>query len=211
MVWQYRKKFSTQERYMTEEYDNDEYQSKIYAHLKEKDTDELLKIWKENNRSEWTEEAFDAIWSILSDRLGEVPEQGEPRDEYDDQVDEQEAEEQAAEGGYPTERKLIWIAELARNVSWVNVGVAVVYALYRLFAGFSNPQPIGGEVSLGLMQSFGILFPIVDSLVFAAVIFVLLQAVAEIIYLIMDIRELVEPEETEPAGLSDPDAPARNG
>jgi hypothetical protein len=192
---------------MTEEYGNGEYKSHIIDHLREKDTEELLEIWEENNRAEWTEEAFDAIWSILYDRLGEVPEQGEPRGEYDDQLD----QEDEAQGDYPTERKLIWIAELARNVSWINVGVAVVYALYNLFNGFTHPQPIAGLVSLGFTQGLGILLNIADSLVFAGVIFVLLQAVAEIIYLIMDIRVLVEPDETEPAELTDSGNLAGNG
>jgi len=192
---------------MTEDSENDEYRSHIYANLQQKTTQELLAIWEKNDRAEWTEAAFDAIWSILSDRLGEVPEQGEPRDEYDDQLD----EEEQAQGDFPTERKLVWIAELARNVSWVNVGVAVIYALYRLYYGFTNPQPVAGLINLDFMQGLGILLPVADGLVFAGVIFVLLQAVAEIIYLIMDIRELVEPEETEPTGLPEDGDPAGNG
>jgi hypothetical protein len=192
---------------MTLQSEDDAYQSQIYANMQEKDTDELLEIWEENDRSEWTDEAFQAVRSILLQRLGRVPEQGEPRDEYDALLD--EADESQAD--YPTERKLIWIAELARNVSWLNVGVAVVYALYRLMDGFSNLQPVAGLVRLGFMQGLGILLTVADGLVFAGVIFVLLQAVAEIIYLIMDIRELVEPEDAEPSGLSDASDPARNG
>jgi hypothetical protein len=192
---------------MTIQYEDDAYQSQIYTHMKEMDTEQLLAIWKRNDRTEWTEQAFDAIWSILSDRLGEVPEQGEPRGEYDDQID----EEEAAQDDYPTERKLVWIAELARNLSWINVGVAVVYALYRLFTGFSNPQPVSGLVRLDASQGFGILISVADGLVFAGVVFVLLQAMAEIIYLIMDIRSLVEPEETEETELSDAEDPAWNG
>jgi hypothetical protein len=179
--------------------DDDAYKSNIYAHLQEKDTDELLDIWEENDRTEWTDEAFDAIRTILLQRIGQVPEQDAPRDEYDDQLD----EEEAAHGDFPNEKKLIWTAELARNLSWINLGVAILYALYRLINGITYPQPVAGLVSLGFMQGLGILFESADGLIFAGVIFVLLQAVAEIIYLIMDIRVLIEPEETESTGLSD--------
>ena len=106
-------------------------------------------------------------------------------------------------GDFPNERKLIWTAELARNLSWINLGVAILYALYRLINGITYQQPVAGLVSLGFMQGLGILFDAVDGLIFAGVIFVLLQAVAEIIYLIMDIRVLIKPEKTETTGSSD--------
>ncbi len=192
---------------MTIQSEDDAYQSQIYTHMQEKDTQELLKIWHENNRSEWTSEAFEAVRSILQQRLGQVPEQGEPWDEYDDAVD----EEDEPPRDYPSERRLIWIAELARNLSWVNLGLAVVYALYRLFASFSSQQPVGGLARMDFLEGFGIVLSVADGLIFAAVIFVLLQAVAEIIYLIMDIRSLVEPDEAESSELSDASDPAGNG
>ncbi len=40
-------------------------------------TEDLLDVWKQNNRSEWTDEAFEVIGQILLDRLGIVPPQDE--------------------------------------------------------------------------------------------------------------------------------------
>jgi tetratricopeptide (TPR) repeat protein len=42
----------------------------IRGHLSELETDALLEEWKENNREEWTDEAFEAIRQILVSRLG---------------------------------------------------------------------------------------------------------------------------------------------
>lgn len=44
-----------------------------------KETDELLEIWSENDRLEWSDIAFAAIHSILLERLGNVPPQGTPK------------------------------------------------------------------------------------------------------------------------------------
>lgn len=40
-----------------------------------KETKELLEIWSNNDRLEWSDEAFEAIHAILLERLGEVPSQ----------------------------------------------------------------------------------------------------------------------------------------
>jgi tetratricopeptide (TPR) repeat protein len=47
----------------------------IRKNLEKKSTDELCTIWRENNRSEWSEEAFDSIRHILIDREIDPPEQ----------------------------------------------------------------------------------------------------------------------------------------
>ncbi len=41
-----------------------------------KDTEELLEIWKNNNRTAWTDLAFDVVREILEERIGELPPQG---------------------------------------------------------------------------------------------------------------------------------------
>ena len=38
-------------------------------------TEDLLEVWKQNNRHEWTDEVFEVISQILLDRLGTVPPQ----------------------------------------------------------------------------------------------------------------------------------------
>ena len=43
-----------------------------------KETDELLDIWKTNDRVEWSDVAFGVLKEILKERLGKVPRQNEP-------------------------------------------------------------------------------------------------------------------------------------
>jgi hypothetical protein len=47
----------------------------VYQSMKLKETDELLELWSENDRTEWSDDAFEAIHSILLQRLGNVPPQ----------------------------------------------------------------------------------------------------------------------------------------
>ena len=49
----------------------------IRSNMQLKGSDELLAIWKKNDRLEWSDEAFAAIHDILLERLGNVPPQNE--------------------------------------------------------------------------------------------------------------------------------------
>ena len=50
----------------------------IYNNMNFKATDELVEIWKTNNRLEWSDISFDIIKEIIEHRLGELPPQEEP-------------------------------------------------------------------------------------------------------------------------------------
>ncbi len=47
----------------------------IRRNMQLKDTDELLRIWKQNNREEWSDEAFSVVQEILLERNVEIPDQ----------------------------------------------------------------------------------------------------------------------------------------
>ena len=47
----------------------------VYRNMSMKETSELVSIWVRNDRSEWTDEAFEIIRDILVERLGNVPPQ----------------------------------------------------------------------------------------------------------------------------------------
>ena len=57
---------------------NNDIRKQIYDRLNQKETDELVEIWKKNDQVEWTEDAFNIIREILLERLGEIPSQGDP-------------------------------------------------------------------------------------------------------------------------------------
>ncbi len=53
--------------------------TEISVQMKEKESNELLKIWEENNTDEWTGEAFEAIKAILTERGVKIPPQLEKK------------------------------------------------------------------------------------------------------------------------------------
>lgn len=66
---------------------NDNLSKQIREHLNLKTTDELLEIWQDNDRVEWSEAAFEVIQEILTERGEEIPEQDEPIHEHIEEVD----------------------------------------------------------------------------------------------------------------------------
>jgi len=65
---------------------NEELRKQIYGNLILKETDELLKIWQVNNRSFWSDDAFEVIKGILKERGAEIPEQNEPVYKMDEET-----------------------------------------------------------------------------------------------------------------------------
>lgn len=66
-----------------------EIRQQIYNEMNLKETDELLEIWQNNDRFEWSDIAFDVINEILKARGVEIPDQGNPiYDHSDEETDE---------------------------------------------------------------------------------------------------------------------------
>ena len=56
----------------------DDVRRQVRQNLELRETDELLEIWRRNDRASWTDLAFEEIRQILVMRLGEIPPQPEP-------------------------------------------------------------------------------------------------------------------------------------
>ncbi len=54
---------------------NDQRTEEIKKRMEEKTTEELLQIWVTNNRSEWSDDAFNVVRQILSERKAPIPPQ----------------------------------------------------------------------------------------------------------------------------------------
>jgi tetratricopeptide (TPR) repeat protein len=54
---------------------SDELRTQIYNNLILRDTEDLLEIWQSASTDEWSEDVFDILKEILTERLGEVPPQ----------------------------------------------------------------------------------------------------------------------------------------
>ncbi|MFH1186423.1 MAG: HEAT repeat domain-containing protein, partial [Chloroflexota bacterium] len=64
----------------------------LYDDLNGRDTDELVAIWHEDDRSQWSDLAFEVLESILTERLGRLPSEddeaeGGGREEMDESAD----------------------------------------------------------------------------------------------------------------------------
>lgn len=66
----------------------DDLRGQIYNQMNLKETDELLEIWKTNDRTEWSDTAFEVIREILQERNGVVPLQNQPITENNSKGDE---------------------------------------------------------------------------------------------------------------------------
>lgn len=67
----------------------------IHNNLDLKDTEELLEIWQTNDRVAWTDKFFDVLQEIVQTRLGVVPAQFEPVQEYAKKIKFLEGNEEA--------------------------------------------------------------------------------------------------------------------
>jgi hypothetical protein len=61
-----------------------ELREQLYANLNLKETDDLLEIWATNDRTEWSDDAFDVIKQILVNRSVDLPLQDDPIYEHDE-------------------------------------------------------------------------------------------------------------------------------
>ncbi len=57
---------------------SNELRAQIHDHLDQKDTAELMEIWKTNNHAEWSDMTFDVTQEILQERGADIPPQGIP-------------------------------------------------------------------------------------------------------------------------------------
>ena len=66
---------------------NNEFRQQIYNELNLRETDDLLDIWQENDRVEWSDDAFEVISEILRSRAVEIPQQDQAIYEHDEVKD----------------------------------------------------------------------------------------------------------------------------
>ena len=78
-----------------------------------KETEELLEIWRANNRFEWSDAAFDIVKEILTERGIELPAQHEPMYERpEDEIDEEHHPEDVTGGSCGAIHARVWRATL---------------------------------------------------------------------------------------------------
>jgi hypothetical protein len=122
-----------------------DFKKQVYRSLENKETEELLDIWKKNNRSEWSDIAFDVIQEILINRGINIPEQVEPT--YQNNKNAQKVDE---DGFTKLENKILDdenppefyepfdVLKIQRQLEFVAKAVVILTIVYNLI-NFSNP------------------------------------------------------------------------
>ena len=94
-------------------------------------------------------------------------------------------------------KRLIWVADTSHSVSWVILAISIIYALGELtLQFFIYPSPAAWR-GPSLFNSILYVLGHVDKVLYAGFAYLVLQAISEIIYLLMDIRGAIQPEEGE--------------
>ncbi len=155
-------------------------QNQIIENMQLKETDELLQIWKTNDRDAWSDEAFSAVEKILEQRLGTVPPQAE------DAEDRQREEDIKIEEEDKTGKWLLWISSLAEALSYIALAFYIIAGVIPVIGTISLANAV---LSVGAAVIMGLFF------------FVVLQFIAKAIMVLLDIRDytgqLVEMKEND--------------
>jgi len=130
-----------------------ELRGQIYSNLNSKDTEELVEIWKTNDRVEWSGLAFDVLEEILKERLSSLPEQDEHILEKQD--DEELEEWQAKILDSDTQPELYDTLEVIDTLDSINKvakAAIVIYAFVGLVSSYGFEALVWGAVSLNNME-----------------------------------------------------------
>lgn len=153
---------------MTEQ-SSDALSKKLYETMRQKSSDELLQIWKENDRTEWSDEAYVAIKQVLDERGVSLPAQTAPAvvEDHDD----------------PNADALVRLSTWANLLSWVGLLVTV---------GISGINIVSMLTATGLNIGVAEIFNILSALLILLVgcfLFVFFQLVAKGIFVMLDILD----------------------
>lgn len=163
---------------------NKSLRQQIYHSMQERQTEELLQIWRENDRQEWSNEAFEVIRTILKERLGSVPEQ-----DAEDVDLEEEIEQGAEEGPLHDPAKLEKIVTWSKALSWITlIGGGLIFAGYVFYYLFLRLMLSSGQYTGWAAQKLETIkiLDVVTNFGVALIIFLALQGLAQLIYLMKD-------------------------
>jgi hypothetical protein len=126
--------------------------------------------------------------SIMTDQ-DNFPTSATPDDQNQDHSDKQLM--------YPGDKKLFRIVSLTDSIAWAFLIVSVIQVIARLayYLTIQNPGLQLGKIAL--YDIFTIVAGQLETLIFGMFVFLVLQALGEIAYLLLDIRYLLHPQAEE--------------
>jgi len=147
---------------------SDSLSNEIYNELNLKSTDELLEIWKKNDRSVWSDDGFKAIKKILIERQGSVPSQQVASTEEDSDTD-----------TYYNIDKITSLATTANILAWV---ILVGYILAAIAYGYLGWKANSGYLFFQYLSWLTYLLP-------GLFFFGVLRLLSEAVYVLLEIAE----------------------
>lgn len=172
----------------------------IYQSMNLKETEELLQIWQENDRVEWSDTAFDVIKDILMERLGEIPPQAEPVFEYADEED----IDDDTDGFTELELKIIddesppefydpfEVLRISKWIDWSARAMVVVIILYNLsrfpnYKGMLTSYFIENPNNL-LVYLLTLIVLVINSIIGVVITFWLLTTLSSVLKILMQME-----------------------
>jgi hypothetical protein len=169
--------------------------NQIYSNLNSKDTEELLDIWKTNDRVEWSDLAFEVLKEISTERMGTFPKQNKPILEKDEEEPADDLEDWEAKlldsEDQPELYDTLEVIDTVDNINKVAKAVIVVYTLVYLFDSYFFQALWNGGISSvdELMPVFWSLFTtIFMTAVRIAVVYFPLKALAYILRILVEME-----------------------
>ena len=176
---------------------NNNLRTEIRSRMTPKDTDELLEIWRTNNRFDWSDDAFDVIEQILKERGVEIPEQNkpisEPKEEENNGYDFSDGELRIIDDENPpifydppdvllATKRIDWIAK------WM-IAFTIGYNIlnFQRSMGIVQPYFIKNPNSV-LIYIFTLLLLSLNAVMGIVVIYFPLKALAHILRILMEME-----------------------
>lgn len=161
------------------------------ASLETRATKDLLEIWHRHDADEWTDEAFQAVHDILSDRLGSVPEP----DPSQVSASKQDAKDESTWPDFLHDPDRVFsLSYWARILAWAMLILYVGTTAWNLVNSWPGYQAFAQPSRL--LSLVPALLPIVLGVAY----FVILQAVSQGLLLLMDIALDMSDARTDEAG-----------
>jgi len=175
---------------------SDELRNQIRNNLSLKDTNELLEIWKINDRVEWSDTAFEVLREVLRERVKETPPQDEPILEHkeepmqDDGLEEWETKLLDDEN-QPELYNTLEVLKLRDNINKVAIGVIIVYVLlgllnFQFVSAFLQGTPISFSETLRSLPNA--MFTILTIGLQIVITYFPLKALAHILRILMEME-----------------------
>lgn len=174
---------------------NSGFRKQVYANLNSKETEELLDIWKTNDRIEWSDLAFEVLEEILSQRLDNLPIQNEPITEYDKREEADDLEDWESkildDENQPELYDTLEVIGTIDNINKVAKAAIVIYVLVNIANSHFFQVLLRGEISYSnelVPLTLNLFTTTVSTAIQIAIVYFPLKALSYILRILMEIE-----------------------